>query len=162
MENLNNIIESLKKGIDTFISDNNSEKLSTKNLVELAKLQNDTKQKIDDIKGAVTLLTSFYELLRKHHVPNAMEAQGIKNISIDGVGQIVNSKAYYVSIESDRQEDAYNWLRDNGHGLLIKETVNNNSLRALLTDYINNGGEINENIFRVHEYQVTKITKRNK
>jgi len=162
MENLNNIIESLKKGIDTFISDNNSEKLSTKTLVELAKLQNETKQKIDDIKGAVTLLTSFYELLRKHHVPNAMEAQGIKNISIDVVGQIVNSKAYYVSIESDRQEDAYNWLRDNGHGLLIKETVNNNSLRALLTDYINNGGEINENIFRVHEYQVTKITKRNK
>ena len=162
MENLNNIIESLKKGVDTFISDNNSEKLSTKTLVELAKLQNETKQKIDDIKGAVTLLTSFYELLRKHHVPNAMEAQGIKNISIDGVGQIVNSKAYYVSIEADRQEDAYTWLRDNGHGLLIKETVNNNSLRALLTDYINNGGVINENIFRYHEYQVTKITKRNK
>ena len=162
MESLNNIIESLKKGVDTYIDINNSDNLSTKSLVELAKLQNDTKQKIDDIKGALTLLTSFYELLRKHHVPNAMEEQGIKNISIDGVGQIVNSKAYYVSIESDRQEDAYNWLRDNGHGLLIKETVNNNSLRALLTDYINNGGEINENIFRYHEYQVTKITKRNK
>lgn len=162
MENLNNIIESVKKGVDTYIDINNSDNLSTKTLVELAKLQNDTKQKIDDIKGALTLLTSFYELLRKYHVPNAMEEQGIKNISIDGVGQVVNSKSYYVSIESDRQEDAYNWLRDNGHGLLIKETVNNNSLRALLTDYINNGGDINENIFRVHEYHLTKIVKRNK
>jgi len=162
MENLNNIIESLKKGVDTYIDINNSDNLSTKTLVELAKLQNATKQKIDDIKGALTLLTSFYELLRKYHVPNAMEEQGIKNISIDGVGQVVNSKSYYVSIESDRQEDAYNWLRDNGHGLLIKETVNNNSLRALLTDYINNGGAINENIFRVHEYHLTKIVKRNK
>lgn len=162
MENLNNIIESVKKGVDTYIDINNSDNLSTKTLVELAKLQNDTKQKIDDIKGALTLLTSFYELLRKYHVPNAMEEQGIKNISIDGVGQVVNSKSYYVSIESDRQEDAYNWLRDNGHGLLIKETVNNNSLRALLTDYINNGGAINENIFRVHEYHLTKIVKRNK
>ena len=162
MENLNNIIESVKKGVDSYIDINNSDNLSKKTLVELAKLQNDTKQKIDDIKGALTLLTSFYELLRKYHVPNAMEAQGIKNISIDGVGQVVNSKSYYVSIESDRQEDAYNWLRDNGHGLLIKETVNNNSLRALLTDYINNGGAINENIFRVHEYHLTKIVKRNK
>lgn len=162
MENLNNIIESVKKGVDTYIDINNSDNLSTKTLVELAKLQNATKQKIDDIKGALTLLTSFYELLRKYHVPNAMEEQGIKNISIDGVGQVVNSKSYYVSIESDRQEDAYNWLRDNGHGLLIKETVNNNSLRALLTDYINNGGAINENIFRVHEYHLTKIVKRNK
>ena len=71
MDNLNNIIESLKKGVDSYIDINNSDNLSTKSLVELAKLQNDTKQKIDDIKGALTLLTSFYELLRKHHVPNA-------------------------------------------------------------------------------------------
>ena len=52
-----------------------------------------------------------------------MESRGVQEIKLKN-GDAVSYKPFYAAnISKDRQEEAFNWLRDNGHGELIKNTV---------------------------------------
>lgn len=57
------------------------------------------------------------------NIVDLMESRGVQEIKLTN-GDAVSYKPFYAAtISKDRQEEAFNWLRDNGHGELIKNTV---------------------------------------
>lgn len=61
--------------------------------------------------------------LSEQSIPNLMQQAGISEIKLDD-GTAISIKTYYAaSISKANEDEAFNWLRDNGYGDLIKNNV---------------------------------------
>lgn len=69
----------------------------------------------------------------------------------------------YPSVLPEIKEEFYNWLKENGYGSLIQETINHNSLRAWVKEILEeNGDELPEElqpILKIFEKQTVGIRK---
>jgi hypothetical protein len=79
-----------------------------------------------DIEGLEELLKQRKEELRsiaEDLLPSALEEYGLKELRMDD-GSTVSVQTFYgASIPKDRTEEAFNWLRTNNYGDLIKNVV---------------------------------------
>ena len=98
------------------------------------------------------------EELTRIHLPEAMDEDGVSNISIDGVGRITLRGEVFASIRADNREAAYEWLRDTGRGSLISETVNASTLKAAVKEWLKQGEEIPD-VINVTPITVAVLTK---
>jgi hypothetical protein len=57
------------------------------------------------------------------------------------------------------KEAAFEWLRENGLGELITETVNASTLSAQARKMLEDGTELDADIFNVSVFPTTSITK---
>jgi len=128
-------------------------------LPELAQAQVDVKALMDELKKASSVQQKAFDHLRLHRVPEMMESMGVDNVKLTDIGRLSTRAEIYASIMPEMKEDAYDWLRENGHGDLIKGTVNAGSLKALLKEQIREGEIIPDEIFKVTPYTMATITK---
>ena len=62
-------------------------------------------------------------LFLEQTIPNLMQKAGVELIKLEG-GVSVEVKPFYSArIPASKSEEAFQWLRDNGHGDLIKNQV---------------------------------------
>lgn len=121
---------------------------------ELAELKNE-KELLGNQEKAINLRI---EHLTRVLLPEAMDEDGVSNISIDGVGRVTLRGEVFASIRADNREAAYEWLRDTGRGSLISETVNASTLKAAVKEWLKQGEEIPE-IISVTPVTVAVLTK---
>jgi len=100
-----------------------------------------------------------FDYLRLALVPERFDAEGLKNIKIEGIGRVGLRGDIYASIKPGMQDEAFQWLDDNGRGDLVKKTVNSSSLKATLKKYMEEGEDIPENLFKAEPYTMATITK---
>lgn len=116
-----------------------------------------------DAKDAADLVAKElgrrYDYLRLALVPERFDAEGLQNLKIEGVGRISLRGDIYASIRPGQQDDAFQWLDDNGRGDLVKKTVNASSLKATLKTMMQNGEDIPEDLFKAEPYTMATITK---
>jgi len=80
---------------------------------------------------------------------------------IDGIGRVNVAYKWNASILPDKKDDGKQWLRDNGAGALVIETVNASSLSAYAKDlFINNDQELPPNIFKSGQRPYTSISEK--
>ena len=127
---------------------------------ELAAIQSKLKKDIDNIKIAESALVKFYEVIRKDKLPQLMDNQDINGVSINNVGRVSIIDDCYASIKSNKKSEAFEWLDDHGHADMITRNVHPSSLKALMKSKIKDGEEIPKDIFSVHEFKYSKITKK--
>lgn len=78
-----------------------------------------------EIEDLESLMKVKKDLLRQNgeQIVSLMEERGVKSIKMSD-GQSVDIKPFYTgSISRDNQEEAFNWLRDNGYDDIIKNQV---------------------------------------
>ena len=102
-------------------------------------------KEIDDLE---ILLKTKKESLRQRneHIVQLMEERGVTSIKMKD-GQAVEIKPFYTgSISKDKQEEAFQWLRDKGYDDLIKNQVvikfgraEDDKANKLFTDLANQG-----------------------
>lgn len=56
-------------------------------------------------------------------IPQLMEEQGLKQIKLADGSSVTINTSYFCTVNKEQIESAYNWLRDNGLGDLIKNEV---------------------------------------
>lgn len=66
----------------------------------------------------------------------------------------------YASTVEAKKDEFFEWLRDNGAGSLIKETVHSQTLRAYVREQRENGVTIPEDLISVYEVTKAVLTKR--
>ena len=79
---------------------------------EIAKLEESIeykKQQMDKISSEI--------------IPNLLAEQGISSLKLADGSSVDVSKSYNCTIKKDEMESAYNWLRENGLGDIIKNEV---------------------------------------
>jgi len=133
--------------------------LDALNVMDLAKLQGSLKANIDILDSQVKPLKGVYDIIRKGKLPDAMAEEGIRGISVEGTGNVSLTSSVYANVKKENEEAFILWLKDHGHGELVKETIHHSTLRALMEQKYKDGEAIPEYLVNVSPYSYAKITK---
>lgn len=147
--------------VEGYLHHYNPAKLEEMELKDLAQLQKDLNGAVKTIDAAKVALNKLHDYTRKDIIPNKLENAGMKSVTYENIGRITITEDAYTQVLGGKQEEALQWLSDNGHSALIKNNVHHSSLKALLKEKKKKGEEIPEDIFKITPYSYTKINKIN-
>lgn len=115
----------------------------------------------DDLKKQLTRLYHVMNALDKAVLPKLFEHHGLDMVRIPELGRSFSIRQMTTASMLDK-EQAMEWLRENGHGDLIQETVNAGTLASFIRNMIlEEGIEPPEELFKVSTYKTIGSNKYN-
>lgn len=120
----------------------------------------DLRARKDEIEEQLKYINKEYDFLRLKLVPKMFEDEGIESLKVDGIGRVSLTGDMYVSIQSGRKDEAYEYFRDIGKGSLITEVINSSTLKATVKAMIKGGEDIPEELIKITPFTRASITKR--
>lgn len=111
-------------------------------LTELVKELNDVRSEKDMLEKRLTEVNKRKIELETKEIPQIMEDAEQSKVKIDGVGTIYLKADLYCHPEGDIIE----WLKENGHGSIVKETVHHGTLRSWANEQLDTGGTLPPNL----------------
>lgn len=103
-------------------------------------------------------ITWAHDWLRLILIVQRMEDEGITTITVDGIGRVSLMGDLYARIPADKRMLAYEWLRDNGHGDVITETVPASTLKAMAKEMLKKGETLPEDYFKITPFSRAQLT----
>lgn len=128
-------------------------------LQSLIKLQSDLATKLADIKAKGTAVSKQLDYLRNAVIPDKMEDEGIDGITVSGVGRVSLFPVMRVSVKSGKSAELQEWLKEEDAGDLIKPNVNSSTLKAYISERIQNGEDYPDEVLNIHAFSQSRITK---
>lgn len=92
-------------------------------IASLVRQQLAMEQRVDDLERELASAKKELKHISEELLPAAMAEHGMMKLKMDDGSEISVSKFYSASIPKDRQGEAFDWLRQNGHDSLIKNQV---------------------------------------
>ena len=83
----------------------------------------ETQKKILTTEGELKKLKEVETTLSEQTIPNLMQQAGISMLKLADGSSVEVKPFYSARIPASKSDEAFNWLRDNGHGDLIKNQV---------------------------------------
>ena len=128
------------------VDDNQLESLST-----LCKEMLEQREMIANLEEQLKTIKEKERELSEERIPNKMSELGYSKLQLKD-GQKIEVKPFYAAkIPSERVSEAFQWLRDNGHGDLIKNNVTltfgrsqDNEAKNLVDELKQNGHNVNQ------------------
>jgi hypothetical protein len=140
------------------VREDNDATLALHDHVKLVKHYNQLRLATARIKEAREALNEMEEKLSREQIPEIFREQEIKTTTIEGVGRV--TVAYRFGCSMLDKEAGLEWLRGNGHGGIIIETVNSSTLSAFAKSMLEeSGAELPDTIFKTSTSPYTSITK---
>ena len=139
------------------VRDQTNEAVATNDHIQVIKHYNDLRIVTAIIKETREVLQQLEEKLSREHVPDVMRAHNIRNITVEGVGRVTLGTRWSASMTD--KPSGFEWLRGNGHGGVIQETVNAQTLGALAKEMNEEGTELPAPTFTTNIMTYTSITK---
>lgn len=126
--------------------------------IELIRKMNELRSQIDALEAQLKPLNRHHNFLRMIKIPAKFDDEGVSLIRVDGVGRCNLTTDLFARVDSTRTEEAYQWLRDTGHGDVIKPSIHPSTFKALCKAMLVNGEEYPDT-FRIVPYSKAVITK---
>ena len=139
------------------IRDETNEVVESKDHIAIIKHYDKLRQATALIKESREALAQMEEKLSREQVPEILRANNIRTITVEGVGRVSLGTRWSASMPD--KEAGLDWLRSNGHGGVIQETVNAQTLGALAKELNNDGTELPTPTFTTNIMTYTSITK---
>lgn len=133
---------------------------SAQNLEEMCRLYYKATEAYDDLDKQRKLLNAKLEHMSRTVIPELLDAKKVKNITLDDL-RVRFSKNVRISASIADKPAAYQWLRDNGHGDLVTETVNASSLSSFAKEYVTETQQDLPECFKVSTMIYVSATKAN-
>lgn len=133
--------------------------IEAQNLVDQIRAFDHIRNTYDVLDENRKTVYNMIEAISRESIPAKMDADGVTSIRVDGVGRVsLNTR---VSVSMLDKYAAMEWLRSNGHGDLIQETVNSSTLSAFSKSLLEEEGkELPDDVFKTSAMRYTSITKR--
>ena len=80
-------------------------------------------QKVETIQKSLKEAEEEARRLSEEVIPTLMQQAGVSSIKLDNGTSVEVSPYYYAKISEDKKAEAFQWLRENDHGDLIKNNV---------------------------------------
>jgi len=128
----------------------------------LQKLKEHEKQLEDETKSVNAEIEEV-----ETQLAGLMVDQEMQNFTRNGRMFYLNTKVY-ASAVAERKAELYEWLKENGYGDLVYETVNANSLAAFVREQLEEADELPEglagmvNVFEKTTVGIRKTTSKKK
>jgi hypothetical protein len=92
-------------------------------IATLVRQQLAMEKRVADLEAELGIAKKDLKEVAENLLPSAMAEYGMAKMKMDDGSEISVSKFYSASIPKARQDEAFDWLRDNGHDSLIKNQV---------------------------------------
>lgn len=130
-------------------------------LTELLKEFFELKNQHAALDAARKRIYHVQDKLDKMILPNALQSAGTDLIRVPEIARSFSLLTKMSASISDKDK-GYKWLRDNGHGDLITETVNASTLSAFAKNLLEEQGfELPADAFNVRTYNIIGVNKYN-
>jgi len=140
-------------------TENEYSKYDSMTLVQIIESMSTIQKAKERLEDELKLINKEFDFLRITKVPAKMEEDGVDRITVAGVGRVSLTADMHVSVKADMKDKFYEWLRDNGRGDLLQETVNASTLKAAVKGMYKNGEEIPDTMLNVSPFTRASITK---
>jgi hypothetical protein len=126
---------------------------------ELAILFFNMKEGYKAVDGARKRVYHVVDMVEKYLMPKVMEDNDLDMIRVPEIARSFSLRNQLSASMIDKDE-AMKWLRKEGHGDLIQETVNSSTLSSFIKSLIiDEGIDPPEEYFKVSQYKTTGINK---
>lgn len=112
----------------------------------------------ETMEAELKKITWAHDWLRLNAIVQRMEDEGISTITVDGVGRVSLQGDLYARIPADKRQAAFEWLRDNGHGDVITETIPASTLKAMAKEMLKKGETLPEDYFKITPFSRAQLT----
>jgi len=117
------------------------------------------KTKYEQFDKARKRVYAVVDMLNKFLVPTILEENNMDMIRVPHLARSFGLRTMTSASMIDKEEGV-KWLRNNGHGDLVQETVNAGTLASFAKNLmIEEGIDLPEDIFKVASYKTTGVTK---
>jgi hypothetical protein len=113
-------------------------------LTELAQRFRELKDRKDSLNAELKELQEELTILETQLLPQKMEENEIEKFTTDGVGTIFTQIKVYASVVKAEESRFHDWLREQGHGAMIKPTVAPGTLSSFAKEQLEAGVELPE------------------
>lgn len=136
-------------------------------LVPLVDAMLHLKEMLETVEEDKRQLNLRYDDIRKRLLPEAMQAAGL--VGPDGKGAFTHASGakvhlraeIYANVAKANEQAFFTWLRENGHGGLIKETVPAQTVKAFARELLEEGQPLPP-VLATHLETVAVVTNRRK
>src|SRR5258708_2303296 len=90
---------------------------------ELARKQADLEKQVMDAEATLNNLQKELARVTELELPEALDAVGLAEIKLLDGSKVTVGTEYFANISAERRAAAFAWLRDRGHGDIIKNEV---------------------------------------
>mgnify|MGYP003110610382 FL=1 len=111
----------------------------------------ETQKKISTVEEELKKLKEVETTLSEQTIPNLMQQAGISMLKLADGSSVEVKPFYSARIPASKSEEAFNWLRENGHGDMIKNQVSlefgmrqDNEAKALVEELKQKGLAVNQ------------------
>lgn len=138
---------------------------ATKTVAALCVRLADVRRDLQDAEAAVDAARGREQQLVERDIPDAMSSHGVTRIDITSLGSVVVDVEYYATITDANRQAAHDWLRAEGHGALIKNTVTvwlakeQDTLAAEVAEFLTSRGLSFERKEQVHSSTLKAFAK---
>jgi hypothetical protein len=142
------------------VSEPNEEAYSNLGIKDLISLLSAARADLDDLDERKKIAKKRYDYLSQVIVPERMDAEGLKQITIEGIGRVNIRSDIYCNTPSANRELVKEWLREHDLEDIITETVNGSTLKAFVKEQMQKrGGEYPDMLLSITPYSLAVITK---
>ncbi len=144
---------------DDFVPEPESGEL--KRLTDMANHLLNLRMQIAHLDAEIKQLASEERELSQVKLPEYMKELGLTEFTLTDGSKVMIQHKVKASITKARQQEAFKWLRENGHGALIKpktveEHVHHSTVAAFAREQLSLGKPLPDS-FTVYEYDQTTI-----
>ena len=113
-------------------------------ILQKAKELKAIKERIDRGEELLKELKAERDKLELSVLPGLMENAEIESVKLEGIGTLYTVTKPKVSVLVADQPAFYSWLKENGHGDIIKETVHYQTLNSWAKEILEQGNPVPE------------------
>ena len=121
---MNNDFESVAQDLSS-VTEEGQSKIS-----KLVQIQMKLEDRVAECKAELKRATDELKAIQEDQLPAAMAEYHMKDQGFDDGSAIKLTKFYSITIPKDKADQAFDWLVNNTHGDLIKNTVSANFVRG--------------------------------
>lgn len=126
-------------------------------LLEMVKKMRELEVQKEAASEELKIINAHYDVLRLEVIPEKMDAEGIENIKIEGVGRVSLTADMFTAVTN--KVGLYDWFKTNNLADLIQETVNASTLKAFIKRRMKEAKPYPEDCVRVTPFTRASITK---
>ena len=134
-------------------------KYDTMSLKDMAQHMKEVKEKLDEAKEIKSELQKEYDHLRLNKIPEKLDEEGVANVTFPDIGRVQATSDIYAAIPAAQKDEAWKWLRENGHGGIIVDYIHPGTLKATLKSLVKKGESLPD-CFKVTPFSRASIVKR--
>lgn len=98
-------------------------KMTLEEITALGERLNHLQERIDNVMQATKILKEQYDNIAEKELPEAMSMLGLKYFGLNDGSEVNIQDVVACSINDSNRAEAHRWLRDNGHGDIIKNEI---------------------------------------